>query len=223
MSNIAFRSSAQAHGTGSSTLVINVPAGTVDGDQLVLSVAPVFNLHGVTTPSGWTLETAESLNNNHGVTTFIRTAASEPASYTLTFGTTADAAAIMCSYSNPDSGAPFDNGAVSGDGSSDTSHVQASVTTAHDNEILVLSVIYANNGTFTPPSGFTQRELVVTNGNNRTLVVCDMVQSTAGASGTQTATLGTGARSEGTMLAFCSSLITPQFWNRFVKSAEVDS
>lgn len=221
MANIAYRSSTQNHASAT-TLAINVPAGVVNGDELVL-IALNYNLNTLTTPAGWVSRGGQALNNNHGVQIYTRVAASEPGSYTLTWSANADNAAIMLAYSNPDAVTPYDTFVVGADVTSDTSAVQASITTANANEMLVLGIVYANNGTFTAPAGFNQRELVVTTSANRTYVACDSLQAVAGASGAKTATLGTAARSESVIIALNSSLITPTFWQNFIKCAEVDA
>lgn len=225
MTTASYRSGTTAHGTGSSSLVVPVPAGVFNGDMLVLLLLN-YNLMSVnpSPPTGWSTRTAGgALNNNHGISFYTRVASSEPASYTISYLSSNDAAGIMLCYKNVDSSTPYDTGVANSDVTSDTSVVQGSITTAHNNEVLVFGCVYANNGTFTPPAGFTQRQSVVTDGANRTYVACDMLQAAAGASGTITATIGTAARSESGVIALISPLTTAAFWTDKIKCAEVDN
>lgn len=65
---------------GSASVTVDVPAGTVDGDLLILTLH-VRGISGTTTPTGFTL--AESVTAAASVYTYWRIASSEPASYTL--------------------------------------------------------------------------------------------------------------------------------------------
>lgn len=64
------------------SMVINVPAGTVNGDLLLLFETMIQN--GCSTPAGWTAITSNNyVTGSSTACAFYRIASSEPASYTL--------------------------------------------------------------------------------------------------------------------------------------------
>jgi hypothetical protein len=74
-----------SNGGTASSLVVNVPAGTQDGDFMItVGHKNPTTSATITTPSGWSV--FEGPDANSGITCFayIRTASSEPASYTWT-------------------------------------------------------------------------------------------------------------------------------------------
>jgi hypothetical protein len=95
---VAFGTVTTTAGTGySSSIIINVPAGTVDGDLLLLS-AGNDNPSDYTTPTGWTrLQTPTYAATGINVLWW-RTASSEPASYTLNPVSSAINTAVMVRY-----------------------------------------------------------------------------------------------------------------------------
>lgn len=113
---VAFRSAATAinvSGTGSNSITVTKPAGTVDGDVMVLVTNT--GLTTTTPPAGWTLldgpRTSGSTNRSN---LYTRVASSEGASYTVTTGGAATAiSASIASFSGAsrvNSWIPHDNG-----------------------------------------------------------------------------------------------------------------
>lgn len=95
---IQFATAATAIATGAVTsLTVNVPSGTVNGDQLILWAT---NGDGVTfnTPSGWTLLQQTNDQNIVDAAMWRRTAASEPASYAVTTGSATRIVAAILRY-----------------------------------------------------------------------------------------------------------------------------
>lgn len=132
---IAFRSATTAQGSATS-LVINVPAGTVNGDLLLLfgtnSLPSAYN-----TPAGWTPLESPGIGSTGDSALFYRVASSEPASYTLAFSsaTAWDSAAVMVCYS----------GAAGG-------------VRSHSNNVAASS---GSTGTPTSPAGIIATDMVV--------------------------------------------------------------
>lgn len=85
---IAFRSSTTAVGDNTTPVTINVPAGTANGDMLILGVEVSESVGVVTTCSGFTSKaTLDGVSPGHDndttITLFWRRASSEPASYSV--------------------------------------------------------------------------------------------------------------------------------------------
>lgn len=120
--------------TTTTSHVINVPAGVVDGNFLVLFTA--LTAGSATEPTitltGWTKLDDLGFGSSSGVVAFTvwyRTASSEPASYTVTSSAAAKGPMIMSAYSGVDTSSPW--GAAHGivaAGSATTTHVTPSVT-----------------------------------------------------------------------------------------------
>lgn len=91
----AIRSFSQApYSALGTTLVINKPAGTVDGDLLFIAIA-VQDTTVVNTLAGWTPSHSGG-GANGSIQTFYKVASGEPASYTWTSATTRACAAMIC-------------------------------------------------------------------------------------------------------------------------------
>lgn len=224
---IAIRSSSKVSvaSGGATSAVITVPAGTVDGDELILFAGPTYNTHVLTDPAGWTALGSTSTNGSYGMKSYRRVASSEPANYTLSWANnTQDLDVVMVCLQNPDASTPYDstagNSAIN-NGSSTTAAGTAIVTT-HPNEMVVCGYHFKNASAFTPAAGQTLAQNASAS-SAFSLVVTYGLQASAGTTGTEAATLGTASVNIVQISAYNSSLITPQFWNKFVKSAEVDS
>lgn len=99
---MAFVASTQASGAGS--VVLSVPAGVANGDQLTAYIVTDTNLT-ISTPSGWTALAAQTdigAPDGQSARAFKRTAASEPASYTWNNGSTNDMVGFMVAHSGRD-------------------------------------------------------------------------------------------------------------------------
>ncbi len=91
---ITFVNASSNSGDTVASLVVNKPSGVVDGDVMVMVAATAGTT--ITTPSGWTLLQSDTTANGYYV--WMKTAASEPASYTLTPATSKDMAAAIVAY-----------------------------------------------------------------------------------------------------------------------------
>lgn len=105
---VSFVGAASTGGTaGATTIIVNVPSGTVDG-HLMLAVAVSANgLNGWAPPSGWTPLMLSNAWTNAGTSSnigdcdarmFYRFASSEPASYTFTVVNSTTLAAAIVTY-----------------------------------------------------------------------------------------------------------------------------
>lgn len=83
--------------TSSSTVTLTVPSGTVDGDLLVAFVSPARDgVFPITAPSGWTqIFTNQWAANGPISECYVRSASSEPASYSWTFDSSDNLVATM--------------------------------------------------------------------------------------------------------------------------------
>ncbi len=165
---IAFRSIAgntiSGSVAGDQTLVINKPAGAVDGDVMVAVIgqADISGSDTLTAPAGWTA-LAILTNTNGKSAVFYKVAASEGASYSLTVsgGGPYAAAGLMASYSGADTAAPI--AAIgSQHNASSVSATAPSVAPSASGDMLVC--LYATDGaaytstvSSTPPAGMTER------------------------------------------------------------------
>lgn len=97
MAELAFRA-VSAFASGTTSLVVAVPAGVVDGDLLVLTFTHKSGAYG-TMPAGWTLA-AQATEATSGLIAELhyRRASSEPANYTIT-GLADTACGCMAAYS----------------------------------------------------------------------------------------------------------------------------
>ncbi len=94
--NATLRSTTSTSGTAASVSV-SVPAGVVNGDQLIM-IERVNNPQTVTTPSGWVLAASSSAANAYVGYLFTRTASSEPGSYTVSFSASTAYTAQMSAF-----------------------------------------------------------------------------------------------------------------------------
>lgn len=208
---IAFRSKASATVNASAaTIVVPVPAGVVDGDVLVLAVTARGSntTAAVTTPAGWTLRGSQHSGNGAtdiSVYVFMRVAASEPANYTVTVGSTTRIIGIMSAYTGVDNSTPFDVASVAtGGASSSTNVVAASLTTARAGEMLVGAFGVESNSTFTPDAAMTEREDLSV-GTLHATELADQLLGAAGATGTRTAVASTTGLWSAVMVALIAA------------------
>lgn len=182
-------------GTTTADPVILVPAGTVDGNLLIMVVSagyPNPSTQAIATPSGWTL-IQTSLQENQGskdgiLVAYSRIASSEPASYTPACtpnATTNPALGKMLRITGHDPVAPINISAKT----DDAADVAPSVTTTvADCLILVLvAEVRANPPTITTPGTLSEQWNFNTDpGEGLTMVGATKVAAVAGATGTET-------------------------------------
>lgn len=163
--------------TVSPTITVNVPSGTANGDLMILIVAS-SQLNTWTTPSGWTL-----WFQNNGRAIFYRTAASEPASYTVTQNNSETSDGFMLTYRN----AAID--VIGSLGSNANPSVGAAITTT-DSNCYVFDFVSARTNasiTFTTPTGYTAL-ISESDGVAPSAAIFFKTQSAAGTTGSATST-----------------------------------
>jgi len=180
---IQFRAS-DSNISATATITINKPAGVVDGDVMIASIAQGLVASPLTitvTPTGWTLvrQSQFGVTNVYGMAVYSRVASSEPASYTWTFSKALNSAGGISAYVNVDTANPID---VETGGSG----TPASITTTQPGDMLVVSSMSTSNTTFTPPAGMIERiDRASGATNSATLEHADIVQAVAGATGSK--------------------------------------
>lgn len=185
---IGFRAFAEATGSASTDITITVPSGTVDGDAMVMQLHMPLSVT-VPTISGWTLGRSDSLGiDRRGW--YWRVAASEPASYTVTFDASGNSTGRITSYSGTHATAPIDVEALNSPGGESASPSSPSVTTTGPGDWLLWLGYCVDNRTWTVPSVMTQRGTSITrptDGGRQ--VIATEALSASGATGTRTGSL----------------------------------
>ena len=185
---------------GSDSGNVSLPAGTADGDFLLLIIRTLVGDSLPVPPSGWTaidsFETTSPYQTDLHI--YRRTAASEPASYVVSnSGNGAGSNQFFAQILGWDSGI-FDTSAKWVGSSSNTTIQCPSVTAADSNSTLIC--VYgqqgnnSNAGPYTPPSGMTEREDVADTSSvgQRTSYGAADLSVGAGATGTKNATATDG-------------------------------
>lgn len=187
--------SANSGAAAVTSLQVTKPTGTVDGDVVLLSLITRGSPGTVTVPAGFTL-VEETGAGSAFITTYAKRASSDGANYTVSWVTSLRSALLAMRVS----AASLPNPAVAnGTAASVTDPVAPSITTTSADNLLVgiACIDGATTATFTPPTGYTERE----DGNNADATfslswsVASKLQAAVGASGTatfdSTATLAT--------------------------------
>lgn len=176
----SFRSTA----TATATTTCNKPANTGEGDLMVaLILAATQPSAG---PTGWTNRVT---GNNGAASAFIDiwtkvAGASEPANYTWTNAGYTDI--VIISYQVGDKASPYDTGLGNNAGNTSTPST-SSITTAINNEMLVMGYSPTAGGAWTMNSGQTERA------DFDGVCAAEKLQATAGSTGTLQVTNGGGA------------------------------
>jgi hypothetical protein len=204
------------------SVTLNVPAGTAQGDLLIVQIAipdNQFNIHySSNTPvSGWYTirrDTAYTVSvASYLIYHFAD--ATEPASYTFPIafpggGTSTDYAAAMLQFSGVDPRSPFDAHAGTLAATSSTSVVAPGLTTVADNVLLISFATINAQTSFTAPTGMTEVYNIPRSGT-KTVTAEAATQSfaTAGATGIRTATAANAGVSAAQLVALRPSAIHP--------------
>jgi hypothetical protein len=154
---IALRSATiGTNGAGSTSLVLTTPAGTQLGDVLIAHVVVNSASTVITAPSGWNLILTTTSGSSVEEATFYKAAsASEPPSYTWTFGASQPATGAMTGFTNVNTASPID--AFSGKYNSSTATTTfTQITTTAANDMLLAFVGVSGNTTVSPPPGFAE-------------------------------------------------------------------
>jgi hypothetical protein len=191
--NIAFRSSSTA--TSTTGAVISTPAGVVLDDIMLAFVCVSGSGATITPPSGWTLLTRTDNSTTVSLATYWKAAsASEPATTTWGLGGLVIAITILA-YSGVNA-SPVETYNTDPGGTSGTSPASPAVTTSLNNCLIIrayaVAVLSAGASVnITPPTGYTNRgQAAFSNAsyNGYTAEASDLLQPTAGVSGSATAT-----------------------------------
>ena len=184
-------------GAGANNVVLTMPAGVVQKDLIVASLA-IRGGSGVTvaTPAGWT--NLRNTNNGTGVrlATFYRIAgASEPATYTFTFSNSQRAVGgISLFYGVRSSGVLDVNGATT-TGNSATATANSITTTAANSVALAFYAI-GRESAYSQPTGWTElydmQQASMTPANRSTVGADYKLMPTAGATNNAASTVSTG-------------------------------
>ncbi|MCR4332116.1 MAG: hypothetical protein NUV34_05350 [Sulfuricaulis sp.] len=189
-----------------STLTISKPAGTATADVMIASVSVTPSTVTITPPVGWTLvrQVTQGSATSSKLATYYRVAGvGEPASFFWTFsgGSHSGVVGGIMSFSGVDNVTPIDAEAGNATASA-TTHTAPSVTTTLDNGMLVTAHELTSSRTWTPPGGMTEAvdvaSLTPSNASGIALEMNYEARTTAGATGTRTATVGGDADSGAT-------------------------
>jgi len=183
-SGISLRSSsANTTGSSSSSLTLNVPAGTQSGDVMVAHVVVRTAGNTITAPTGWTQIVRKDTGSALSTVAYYKVASSsEPASYTWNFGTSGEASGSIGSYIGVNNAAPVDvsNGQLN---SSSNNVDNSGVTTTVANDMLVYAAGVVQATSVVPPSGFSEGSSSASN-SLTTAEVSNKIDTSSGATGT---------------------------------------
>lgn len=144
---------------GSGQCTINVPAGTTNGDVMVMNLNSSWPNQTTIAVTGWTAILNYTVNsgNNEYSHVYWRVASSEPASYTINPGNGNLLGSIL-TYRGVDNSNPIDVTAAAGtEVNSGTTVTAPTVTTVHANSMLVCFFVNRDINTFSQPTGMTER------------------------------------------------------------------
>jgi RHS repeat-associated protein len=194
----------------SSSLTLTLPAGTLAGDEVILSTttSPASGTETVTTPSGYTL--IDSVNTGQTTTNVYRhTVSSGDTDVTLSYSTSAAKLATLAVYSGLNTSGPVD---VYGDAtnSGGTAVTVSALTTTNPGDELVIAGgagQQGSPGSWTAPSGLRDEDHVQLSGVSE--VVADGVGPVApGSTGGQTATASVSGQLAAVLLALVPGTVT---------------
>jgi RHS repeat-associated protein len=197
-----FRAATSAASVPITSITVGKPAGVTTNDLLLGAITVRSNL-AITPPAGWTLVRSDASGTTITQAIYRKVAgASEPANYTWTFaGPVTGTVGAIVAYSGVNTTTPVD---VSGGqaNASSASVTAPSVTTTVANDMLVGFFGTANDATFTPPSGMTERsDILAHTASDSSAESADVVKATAGATGTKVATASKSAVNIGQLVA----------------------
>ncbi len=188
---IAFRAGSTVNNTSSSSAVLNKPAGTADGDVLIVAIAYNTGMT-ISPPAGWTHLYGQSSAQAQKMDTYYKVAASEGASWTWTFtGGPGGNSGVVVGYSGCNA-TPVDTSAQGTDATNPTTSLIApTVTPTKATDMLVClvnSVSGASSPTFTAPTGMTLRTNV-TGASTYVIGTAELQLASSSATGTETFTV----------------------------------
>jgi hypothetical protein len=186
---ITVRAATSAQNTTANTLVIARPAGLVAGDVMVAGVG-IRGTPTVTPPAGWTLIRRDVAATYTTQALYYKVAtAAEPSSYSWSFSAQVPAAGGIVAYQGVKTTAPVNASSGAGQSLDALSIVAPSVTTTVAGARVVGFFSIGGGNSITPPAGMTERGEAssVAGSSHVTWEDSDFTQTTAGATGPQTA------------------------------------
>ena len=209
---ITYRAGSSNSVTSGTSLTINVPTGTTLSDVMIASITfrPCSSTNGnnctktITAPAGWTLvdsidQKSGGGTGGYGVRLFVYqrvVTGTEPASYSWTFGgSPALTGAIggILTFDGVDNASPIIATADQTNSANQSQPAPSVNAGGVNNTMLVTTHAALSSGTFTPPSGMTERvdraSLTAPDDLGLSLEINTLAFTGTGATGTKTATL----------------------------------
>jgi len=196
---------------GDTTLTLNKPSGTAQGDILIASVSDDAGSNTTITsvPSGWSLVGTRQTSGTvlgQAVYRYI-VPSGAPANWTWTLSGNIKSAGVIDAYSSVLDVQVFGQQV----NAASTSVVAPTITTTSPNTMLVFVGSTAANTSFTPPSGMIEDPNTDQGTAGVSTEIAHKTPTAQGATGTRTATAGTSAVNIGTLLALPVS--SEEFWD----------
>lgn len=187
---ISFRASSTSGGAaGVTSISLNMPSGTVQGDVMIAAIQWDGNNTAttITPPVGWAL--IQNINNTSGYN--LHTAAfykiagsSEAGPYSFGFSSSVYGTGAIITYTGVDSSGPIDvsNGQTQGLSTATTTTFNTpSITTTRSNDMLIAVFGAATSiGSWGLPSGMTQRLNAAYTGSGERIGVFEQLQAATG-------------------------------------------
>jgi acid phosphatase type 7 len=201
--SISLRSSSSAANPTSTSLTIPAPAGVQAGDVMVAGIS-VRGQPAITPPSGWVLVRQDVNGTTQKQAVYYKVATgSEPGSYTWTFAASRAATGGILDYTGVNTANPIDASGGQVNSTSSRSVTAPSITTTVAGDQLVGFFCITGNNTFTPPAGEAERFDVASNAVSPYISSegADELDSTAGPTGSRTATAALQGQGIGQLVA----------------------
>jgi hypothetical protein len=197
---ITFRAASSGSApSGTLTLTVARPAGTVLNDVMIAAIAVRPSTATITAPAGWTLvlRVNQALTNSNAQAIYSRVAgAGEPANYSWTFNTSTGSVGGILSFSGVNTASPID----ANNGQADPSGVTfatPSINTTVQNDMIVTAHSFSSSATWAAPAGMTKAVDVASEppqaATGESMCMNYALQGAVGATGTKTATAASNA------------------------------
>lgn len=179
----SFRAATSAGNSSGSTVAVNRPTGTADGDLVVWACYLESDTNTwTTTPTNAVIGSSLANTGSFNLHLFWKIASSEPASWNFAPNASAWRTIVCAAYSGPTgtgSSRVDTSSGSQGDGAFSGNQIAPSVTTTADGNLVIFS--YGNfSGTDGPAVGGFATNLRVVGGG---VIISDAVQTSAGATG----------------------------------------
>src|ERR1035437_1729405 len=215
---IALRGTATTATSTTTTLTINKPTGVVAGDILIVAITKLNSTNTITPPTGWTSIDGRSLAGStprYGAVFYKIAGSAEGTNYAFSLGSgTSNSSGAIVAFSGVNNTTPFDvtNGIIYVQGSQ-TEVDATSITTVTANAAVIMLGMAANSSptwsgwTTTSPGVLTQIASIQST-NTTTTGIGWAIKLTAGSTGIGKATLSSGERNGGILIALKPAINT---------------